>query len=233
MTLTSSVGSEIDLGDVERIKETYEEMGIASAPVPHHITCRRTMAGTVRRGEKVMKTNGHTRVYKKAPFDNQVTVVFKTREGNFVNMKVFRTGKTQMTGARSRKSGEECVLRLKSLLGLGSGVPQVNCHLMNAVFDHGRPIDREALYRKVREDHGIMVSFQPEIHPSVKIGFYSNASNTGKCQAKTPCEGKEHDCCKKVTIMVFHTGKVILTGATRESQIDQAFDYITGVLRSM
>lgn len=233
MTLTSSVGTAIDLADVERCKEVFESMELASYPAPYHITFRKGTAGPLRQGDDVTKTNGHARVYKKRPFDNQVTVVFKTREGTFVNMKVFRTGKTQMTGARSRESGEECVLCLKRLLGLGSERPVINTHLMNAVYDHGRPIDRERLYRTVREEHGIVVSFQPEVHPSVKIGYYSNPAGTGKCPAAKMCEGKEKDCCKKVTVMVFHTGKIIFTGGNKTSQIDEAFAFICGVLRSM
>lgn len=233
MTLTASVGSEIDLAAVELIKESYERLGFTSEPVPHHITCRRTQSGSERRGDAVLKTNGHERVYKKRPFDNQVTVVFKTRDGSFLNMKVFRTGKTQMTGAKSEESGEECVLRLKALLGLGSQRPVVRVHLMNAIYDFGSPVDRESLYKEVRERHGVPVSFQPEVHPSVKIGYFSNKTLTGKCQAKQWCAGKETDCCKKVTIMVFHTGKVIFTGATKRSQIDEAFDFITRVLRSL
>ena len=233
MTLTSYVGAEIDLAAVERVQESYERLGFKSGPVPHHITCRRTHDGCERRGDAVLKTNGHSRVFKKRPFDNQVTVVFKTPGGSFLNMKVFRTGKTQMTGAKSAESGEECVLRLKALLGLGSERPTVRVHLMNAVYDYQKPVDRESLYREVRERHGVAVSFQPEVHPSVKIGYFSNESRTGKCAAEKSCAGKETDCCKKVTIMVFHTGKVIFTGATKNSQIDEAFDFITRVLRSL
>ena len=233
MTLTASVGAPIDLADVELIKDTYETMGISSPPYPQHITCRRTSDGTVRKGAAVTKTNGYKRVYRKKPFDNQVTVVFMTSAGTFVNMKVFRTGKTQMTGARSEESARECVARLMLLLGMRGGPENVRVHLMNAVHDHGSPINREALYRVVREKHRIVVSFQPEIHPSVKIGYFANPSRTGKCQGESQCEGKETDCCKKVTIMVFHTGKVIMTGATKRAQLDEAFDFVTSVLRTL
>ena len=233
MTLTASVGAPINLADVELLKDTYENMGIASAPFPHHITFRRTSDGTVRKGTAVTKTNGYKRVYKKKPFDNQVTVVFMTSARTFVNMKVFRTGKTQMTGARSEESARECVARLMLLLGIPETPVDVRVHLMNAVHDHGAPINRETLYKAVRERHGVTVSFQPEIHPSVKIGYFSNPSRTGKCQASSPCEGKETDCCKKVTIMVFHTGKVIMTGATKRAQLDEAFEFVSRVLQAV
>lgn len=233
MTLTASVGAPINLGDVELLKDTYERMGISSAPYPHHITCRRTSDGTVRKGTAVTKTNGYKRVYRKKPFDNQVTVVFMTSAGTFVNMKVFRTGKTQMTGARSEESARECVARLMLLLGMPEAPVDARVHLMNAVHDHGCPVNREDLYMVVRERHRILVSFQPEIHPSVKIGYFSNPSRSGKCQADSPCEGKETDCCKKVTIMVFHTGKVIMTGATKRAQLDEAFEFVSSVLRKL
>ena len=233
MTLTASVGAPINLADVELVKDTYESMGLASAPSPHHITCRRTTDGSVRKGSEVTKMNGHKRVYRKRPFDNQVTVVFMTGAGTFVNMKVFRTGKVQMTGARSEESARECVARLMLLLGMPETPVDVRVHLMNAVHDHGSPINREDLYRAVRERHGVVVSFQPEIHPSVKIGYFYNPSGSGKCQASSPCEGKETDCCKKVTIMVFHTGKVIMTGATKHAQLDEAFGFVASVIRSL
>lgn len=232
MTLTSNLGTPLDLSVVEGIQAFHKTNTEGTLPAPHQVAWRKNNA-VLRDGDQVIKTNGHKRIFKKRLFDNQVTVVFKTKAGTFINMKVFKTGKVQMTGVRTLESAEECICYVKNMVGITGFPHQTRVHLMNADYDYKKAIDRESLYTKIREDHNVIVSFQPEVHPSVKIGYYVNSSGTGRCQRHVACEGKETDCCKKVTVMVFHTGKIVFTGATKTSQLDEAFDFILRVLRSI
>ena len=238
MTITSNLDVPICLQKVITkmeqaiINSKFEDEGVVA--IPHQVAWRnKDTARNERFGKPVIKKNGFKKVFKKRLFDNQVTVIFKTPGNNFVNMKVFASGKTQMTGVKSLESAEACMEALTSILNINGKHINTKIHLMNADVAFGSPVDRELLYKKIREDHGIVVSFQPEIHPSVKIGYYVNPSRTGKCQKDVPCDGKEKDCCKKVTVMVFHTGKIIITGANQTSQIDEAVQFVASVLRSM
>jgi TATA-box binding protein (TBP) (component of TFIID and TFIIIB) len=238
MTITSNLGIPVCLNNVIECMEksiintNHEDE--TQAAIPHQVAWRnRATSCNERFGKPVIKKNGFKKVFKKRLFDNQVTVIFKTTGDNFVNMKVFASGKTQMTGVKSLESAECCMEKLTSILRIPNKHINTKVHLMNADVSFNVPVDRELLYKKIREEYGIVVSFQPEIHPSVKIGYYTNPSGTGKCQKDVQCDGKEKDCCKKVTTMVFHTGKIIVTGANKTSQIDQALNFVASVLRSM
>jgi TATA-box binding protein (TBP) (component of TFIID and TFIIIB) len=37
--------------------------------------------------------------------------------------------------------------------------------------------------------------------------------------------------CKKVTVSIFESGKILITGATNFEQINEAYDYICKVLK--
>ena len=37
--------------------------------------------------------------------------------------------------------------------------------------------------------------------------------------------------CRKITISIFQSGKIIITGAREQTQIDDAYHFITGILR--
>lgn len=181
-------------------------------------------------GECVKKTNGKQRKFRKRMFDNQVTVFFKTSKKTFLNMKVFRTGSVQVTGARSRESAVLCMEILAAWLRKSVCHDMTKTVLMNTDYDAGERIDPMGLYLLVREHDGLMVSYQPEIHPAVKVGYYYNTNKDGKCPAEHRCDGKGR-CCKKVTVMVFHTGKIICTGGNLVEQIDSAMAYITDAVR--
>lgn len=238
MTITSNIGVPVCLSRIitalEKAIIDSDDVNSNRGAIPHQVAWKnKATSCNERRGKPVIKKNGFKKVFKKSLFDNQVTVIFKTLGDNFVNMKVFASGKTQMTGVKSEESADLCMESLMSILGLYTKHKDTKVHLMNADAVFESPVDRELLYKKMREEYGIVVSFQPEIHPSVKIGYYDNSSFTGKCPKEVPCEGKEKDCCKKVTTMVFHTGKIILTGANKTSQIDNALHFVTSMLRSM
>jgi hypothetical protein len=85
----------------------------------------------------------------------------------------------------------------------------------------------------------VMSSFQPNTYPGVKIQYYYNVRNAGKpkdgrCKCETPCCGQGNGTgeadCKKVTIAVFESGKILVTGATNYVQVDEAYQYICDVL---
>ena len=80
------------------------------------------------------------------------------------------------------------------------------------IFNH--EVDRESLHRTIVEN-GYLSSYEPCNYPGVNIKYYFNPCkrNFGICDCEKPCNGKGlNDTCKKITIAVFKSGKIIITG---------------------
>lgn len=105
--------------------------------------------------------------------------------------------------------------------------------MINSDFDIGYPINREVLHRSVVEE-GYYSSFESAIYPGVNIKYYYNPGKqqTGVCNCECICDGKgKHGCCKKITVAVFNSGKIIITGGQSVQQINTAYDFITHFIR--
>lgn len=184
-------------------------------------------------------------------FDNQVTIVYKIDSDHTVNVKVFRNGNVQMTGVKFERQGYEMVDTLIEMIrriqGRGfevvvdtDALRNINYKIcmMNSNFVMGFPVRRDKLYDLMRESTRLSVSFESCIYSGVKILYFYNGNQSppaGTCRCVNTCyEGKGSGCgegqCKKVTIAVFQSGAVIITGAQSTEQIDEVYAFITGTL---
>jgi hypothetical protein len=111
---------------------------------------------------------------------------------------------------------------------------------MNADYNIGHHINRQNLYEAV-VGAGLVCSYHPSIYPAVKTYYmwrlprdagHDDGGNrevpSGVCPAA--CGGLKGGCCKKVTVLAFYTGAVIITGAVERAQIDAAFEWIRRVI---
>lgn len=173
-------------------------------------------------------------------FDNQVTVIFYFRAGYAPNVKLFRNGNIHMTGVRDLPDGRYITERMAHevrRMALG-GVPAADAdavmprdftvRMINCDFAMPFLVRRKDLHHMlIAPPFNIMSSFQPNTYPGVKVQYYYNAAHaakTGQCKCAVPCD------CKKVTIAVFESGKILVTGATDYDQVDEAYAYICRVL---
>lgn len=234
---------------------------------------------SVRRVGWVTKPNGRMKRYSQNVFENQATMVVRMPSGTHTNVKLFRNGHIQMTGARSELEGVEAARAVMRAVGgswrraaasdqqtrtsapvCAPPPPDIrggmNVCLMNSDFRLiGGKVDRQKFYEVATATYGVQSSFQPAIYPAVKCFFmwrpetgdgtdaclpYPRAGNEGRgtrpdtrptapdCDGVCPlerrgghgsrgCDGK--GCCKRVTVLIFHTGAAIVTGAVTEAQI--------------
>lgn len=80
-------------------------------------------------------------------------------------------------------------------------------------------------------------SFQPGIYHGVKLEFFWNATkkiNDGICNCANHCFGKSNgktiNNCKKITIAIFESGSILITGGISFEQINDAYNYICNIL---
>ena len=197
------------------------------------------------KGEKSSKSSKPRKNQKKKFFYNQITAhIF---EGKIVNVKIFNNGRIQMTGIKNENQGLKVLdkvvekikkiesHKLEQILSNTDIKPQNNKIVMiNTDFDCGFKIKREILQRLVT-DKGYYSSFEPTIYPGVNIKYYFNKEkqNTGICNCEGKCNGKGKDgFCKKITVAVFNSGKIIITGGQSYEQLNTAYDFINDILET-
>lgn len=195
---------------------------------------------------------------KSKRFDNQVTVVYRMMETDIevakknLNIKVFNNGNIQITGIKYIAQGRQMIdiiidiLRTLHSQGHATIVEDVSklqnvdysIRLINSDFKIGFPVKRELLYKVFTSKYENYCSFEPCIYPGVKIRYYYNEQNhrkDGLCYCHDTCEvgkgsGKGNKQCKKITVAVFQSGCVIITGAQSHDQIQDAYDFVIKVL---
>ena len=214
---------------------------------------------------------------RKKSFDNQVTMIYKMRDGYAPNIKVFRNGNIQMTGIRCPEDGMDMIKRIAKEINRikeKEKEPEIEgsiytdelkpgdfkIRMINSDFSFDFRIRRKDLHMLlISSKYNTTSSFQPGTYPGVKIQYFWNKNShhkCGHCECVNPCYGrgtneitrpvnalenkkqeggdKEEETtiqCKKVTISVFESGKILITGATSYEQIDEAYAYIVKVIQ--
>lgn len=185
---------------------------------------------------------------KKRKFDNQVSFIFKMTDGYYPNMKVFQNGNIQMTGARSIEDTTPVIKKMIYEINKNS-----NTLLINEVQDRNfivRMINTDfTLYKnnercsiKRRKIHSLLINnddiiawFDPCKYHGVKIDYWwykSDPENRGRYKPNLahPVKGVNGDI-KRIAILVFESGKIIITGAISMEQLDEVYSYICGFIK--
>ena len=203
------------------------------------------------KGESNKKVRKHRIPKKQKSFFNQVTLHVNCDK--IVNVKLFNNGKIQMTGLKYEKNGEKVLDKLLPYIQqLDSESPAkifnqsesiaynpFNIALINSDFSIGYKVKRELVHRDI-VDAGMYSSYEPCIYPGVNIKYYYNKDSisqyAGICKCSKPCIGKgcgEGDGnCKKITIVVFMSGQVMITGARSREHLTLCYNFITNFLNS-
>ena len=120
----------------------------------------------------------------------------------------------------------------------------LSIHLINSDFKVNIEIRRDLLYKLLINEYSVICTYEPCIYPGVKIQYFLNKDRSqsqsqftaGKCMClNAVCNGKGDgittDNCKKITISVFQSGCILITGVTRKEHIDIGYDFIVSILK--
>ena len=202
-----------------------------------------------------LKKNGRQKNKKENDyFYNSCSIIVKADlSTKCVNIKLFNNGKITLTGSKKEMDGYHscCVLlqELKKELTIFSeeDIAHINSldilnykiTMINSDFNTNFKIDLlKLLYILNTNILDLFTKFNPEKYRGLIIGYYWNTENilrNGKCLCKTKCNGKGCGTgdgqCKKVTISVFKSGSIIITGARLVRQVDDAYHLINRILK--
>ena len=198
---------------------------------------------------------------KKNRFDNQITIIFKINDKYMPNVKIFKNGNIQLTGIRDVKHTELISMfiinKIKNIyLNIDKAIDKNNKeNFINSLeysnfkirminTDFKSYLDEERTKKFVirrKELHNILISdkyknkssFQPGIYQGVKLEYYYNDDNNGKCICDFHSFNKKNvnNECKKVTIAIFESGSVLITGGINFDQVDRAYNHITNIIQ--
>jgi TATA-box binding protein (TBP) (component of TFIID and TFIIIB) len=187
-------------------------------------------------------------------FFNQATIVVrKKREGSDtdykeVNLKIFGNGGIQITGITGLEFAR---ITLEWLLPILNQLPQrisenplyiksLTIQLINSDYHINAAIHRDRLHEILSDEYRLFSTFEKLIHQGVNLKYYYNTMAPinrpkGICHCSNPCTGQGtgegEGQCKKITVLIFQTGDIIVTGARRREQLDEAYHYMNEILR--
>jgi len=185
-------------------------------------------------------------------FYNQSTLVLRRPFGlgwKEVNMKLFGSGGIQMTGISSLEFAVEAVEWLLSVIRRlprspfvttekEPSVTKATISMINTDYSLNYDVQQENLNRILIEKYGIFSMLEKTIYQGVNAKFYYNTANktAGVCSCAGLCKGQGTGDgvgqCKRITMSIFRTGNIIITGGRNMKQIEMAYEFLNDVFRT-
>jgi len=222
------------------------------------ITDRENKRGEYPKKKRNVKSGGA----KKSSFDNQVTVLYKSDNYPnlkiFKNGNIQLTGVKDEKNVEAIIN--EIIVEIKRIYEENPeissdpdfktkiGFYNFKIRMINTDFKTYGDVSHETKFlirRKVL--HKILISdsynnkcsFEPGKYHGVKLEFFWNTSKekqNGICSCSDYCFGKGSGIgnknCKKITVAIFESGSVLITGGISFAQIDAAYSYITKIFEN-
>jgi len=194
------------------------------------------------------------RVSEKTFFNQGTIVIRKKRDDGAndfkeVNVKIFANGGFQMTGVTNEEFSREVILWL--ITKLNTFTPPVSAkplelakfavQLLNSDYKMSALAKRAELHKILCEEYHLSSTLETTIYQGVNTKYYYNEASPahaprGICNCPRFCSGQGDGVtigsCKRITIAIFQTGSIIITGARSKKQLDEAYTYINRILQT-
>jgi len=184
-------------------------------------------------------------------FFNQSTMVLRRRTNQEepakwkeVNVKLFANGGIQMTGVSNEafaRKAMEWLLETIKLLPIAPfkdtpSIQRFSVQLINTDYALSKFINQDVLHKILINEYNLFSMLEKTIYQGVNTKFFFNLRNPGIgiCQCQKFCKGQGtgdgEGQCKRITMSIFRTGRIIITGARKLSQIESAYAFLNQVL---
>jgi Transcription factor TFIID (or TATA-binding protein, TBP) len=189
-------------------------------------------------------------------FFNQSTIVVRKATNpehtqfKEVNVKLFGNGGIQMTGIPvedfAKMTLEWLLAELKTIqseepiFAQPPTLSKFKVQLINSDYQVAHAIHRTALHTILSRTYGLFSTFESTIYQGVNTKYYYNDKHPdpdrpGICLCAKRCKGQGSGSgpgeCKRITMSVFQTGKIIITGGRYMYQLEEAYNFLNAVLR--
>lgn len=187
-------------------------------------------------------------------FFNQSTIVLRKSinsdhtQFKEVNVKLFGNGGIQMTGIPAEEFAKGTLQWLldelqKVQAPVFASKPELTkfkVQLINSDYQVAHAINRIALHTILSQNYGLFSTFESTIYQGVNTKYYYNDQHPDKnrpgiCLCTKRCRGQGSGSgpgeCKRITMSVFQTGKIIITGGRYLFQLEEAYHFLNKVLQ--
>ena len=188
-------------------------------------------------------------------FFNQSTIVLRKATNpehtqfKEVNVKLFGNGGIQMTGIPAEEFAKETLQWLldelqKIQAPIFASKPELTkfkIQLINSDYQVAHTINRTTLHTILSNQYGLFSTFESTIYQGVNTKYYYNDQHPDKlrpgiCLCTKRCRGQGTGSgpgeCKRITMSVFQTGKIIITGGRYLFQLEEAYHFLNAVLQT-
>lgn len=181
-------------------------------------------------GKQIEKKRGHL---SKRKFKNQLTMIIWSKEiKKHIKVKIFRTGRAQLTGVKTPADGVGCmkfILKLFESQHEALSLPEKvewngdkwRIAMMNGDLDLGFSVSREVLHGGICPKYGIKSNLDADTYPGVIIKYPFTYEGVVEKKVKGVIVKERKTIHKVVTISVFASGKAIITGSNSQEQIEE------------
>jgi TATA-box binding protein (TBP) (component of TFIID and TFIIIB) len=221
MTITCNIDTLIDVQNVGKYVDLNFGDIVCVKYGPNNMT--RTLIKLKKNNKKTQKTQKN--------FYNQATIIAEVKNKRKINVKLFKNGAIQMTGC---KTTDEFINALEILCA--------NLNKKKAVYDkkEKKIIKREFVSNPENIKIENITNFKIRmINSNFHIGFMIDRNNLYQLLTKKgitctyePCINIKYNYKNKdiISVFVFESGSIIITGAKTVSHIDEAYKFITKIL---
>ena len=187
-------------------------------------------------------------------FYNSCSIIVKpSLDVKCVNIKLFNNGNITLTGSKGELDGfNSCTVLLNEMKKRKEIFPNTipslidqskiigyRITMINSDFNTNFKIDLNKLLDILNNlEDNLFIKFNPEKYRGLIIGFYWNEKNKeqlGICHCSDKCKGKGNGKgegqCKKITISIFKSGSIIITGGFLIKQVEDAYSFINNLLK--
>lgn len=190
---------------------------------------------------------------KNVDFYNQCTLLlYSDYNNNIINLKLFCNGSITMTGCKDENDGQYVVNKLieefidhKAVFNYDDDQKDISMDgfkitMINSDYFIGFRIDLIKLEYILSNQYSLFFSYDPKIYAAVKISFLWNENNkvnnglctcSKKCVVSTKKQVKRYNKCSIITVAIFNSGKIIITGSNDMKKTRDAYNYINSILR--
>lgn len=135
-------------------------------------------------------------------------------------------------------------------------ITKFSVQLLNSDYKMNALVRRDELHRILVNKYKLFSTLETTIYQGINTKYYYNEEyvpnddvalsrnsfqkenaklKNGICWCDKPCsgqgDGKTLGNCKRITIAIFQTGSVIITGARNQSQLDESYEFINKILK--
>lgn len=233
MTITCNLDTLIDIQNVGNFVDlTFGGIVCVKYKTNNDKLDNNTMTRSLIKLKKTRKTKKNK---MRKNFFNQATLIVDVKNKRRINVKVFKNGAIQMTGCKSFSDFEQALLivcnELKKKKAIYNKktktiekryfvtnydsidpkkISNFKIRMINSNFNVGFLIDREKLYELLLKSN-TRCTYEPCIHACVNIKYlYKNK--------------------EVISIFVFESGSIIITGAKTKNHIIESYKFITKIL---